>query len=153
MTAMEGGSASEKINQIRFYSQKNIRRQRKPKTGRNCAVTGLSHTYPGEGLGFMEHDEVPILEPVLTYRIFLEPDWDVRRALPLLKQLEEEEPELHIIWDETLKELHAQVMGEVQIEVIRQQLFDRYRMHVTFGEGNHRLQRNHSGTGYRYGAF
>lgn len=84
----------------------------------------------------MEHDEVPILEPVLTYRIFLEPDWDVRRALPLLKQLEEEEPELHIIWDETLKELHAQVMGEVQIEVIRQQLFDRYRMHVTFGEGN-----------------
>ena len=74
----------------------------------------------------MEHDEVPILEPVLTYRIFLEPDWDVRRALPLLKQLEEEEPELHIIWDETLKELHAQVMGEVQIEVIRQQLFDRF---------------------------
>ena len=72
----------------------------------------------------------------MTYRIFLEPDWDVRRALPLLKQLEEEEPELHIIWDETLKELHAQVMGEVQIEVIRQQLFDRYRMHVTFGEGN-----------------
>ena len=127
---------SEKINQIRFYSGEKYTTAKEAKAGEICAVTGLSHTYPGEGLGFMEHDEVPILEPVLTYRIFLEPDWDVRRALPLLKQLEEEEPELHIIWDETLKELHAQVMGEVQIEVIRQQLFDRYRMHVTFGEGN-----------------
>lgn len=127
---------SEKINQIRFYSGEKYTTAKEAKAGEICAVTGLSHTYPGEGLGFMEHDEVPILEPVLTYRIFLEPDWDVRRALPLLKQLEEEEPELHIIWDETLKELHAQVMGEVQIEVIRQQLFDRYRMYVTFGEGN-----------------
>ena len=130
------GIWQEKVNQIRIYSGEKYTTAKEAKAGEICAVTGLSHTYPGEGLGFMEHDEVPILEPVLTYRIFLEPDWDVRRALPLLKQLEEEEPELHIIWDETLKELHAQVMGEVQIEVIRQQLFDRYRMHVTFGEGN-----------------
>ncbi|MCH5267310.1 MAG: TetM/TetW/TetO/TetS family tetracycline resistance ribosomal protection protein [Lachnospiraceae bacterium] len=126
---------SEKVNQIRVYSGEKFTACQEVSAGEVCAVTGLTNTYPGAGLGF-EEDELPLLEPVLTYRIELSAQWDVGRALPILKQLEEEEPELHIIWDESAREIHAQIMGEIQIEVVKQQLLERYQMAVEFGAGS-----------------
>lgn len=132
----EEGRWSEKVNQIRIYSGEKYSACQEAEAGTVCAVTGLSYTYPGAGLGVEEEEELPLLEPLLTYQIFLPEDWDVAKALPLLRQLEEEEPELHIVWDETLGELHVQIMGEVQTEILGQQLLERYQMPVTFGEGS-----------------
>lgn len=127
---------SEKVNQIRVYSGERYEAVTEVLAGTVCAVTGLSATYPGEGLGIERESELPVLEPVLTYQILLSEDWDAGRAMPLLRQLEEEEPELHIVWDEALGEIHVQIMGEVQIDIIKKQLWDRYRMEVAFGAGS-----------------
>ncbi|MDO4165917.1 MAG: TetM/TetW/TetO/TetS family tetracycline resistance ribosomal protection protein [Eubacteriales bacterium] len=127
---------SEKVNQIRIYSGERYEAVSEAAAGTVCAVTGLGATYPGEGLGEEQESELPILEPVLTYQILLSKEWDAGRAMPLLRQLEEEEPELHIVWDEAVGEIHAQIMGEVQIDIIKQQLWDRYRMEVEFGTGS-----------------
>lgn len=127
---------SEKVSQIRIYSGEKFTACNEVSAGTICAVSGLSHTYAGAGLGFEEEEELPLLEPVLTYQIFLPEEWDVARALPYLRQLEEEEPELHIVWDETLGELHAQIMGEVQIEILRQQLAERFDISAEFGAGS-----------------
>ena len=106
------------------------------KAGTVCAVTGLTATYPGQGLGSEQASDMPVLEPVLSYRIGLPTEVNVHQALLQLRQLEEEEPLLHIVWNETLGEIYAQVMGEVQIEILKSLIKERFGMAVTFDEGN-----------------
>lgn len=87
--------------------------------GTVCAVTGPFTTTPGQGIGIEAESETPFLEPVLTYKVILPMGFDVNVMLKYLRQLEEEEPQLHIVWNEELREIHAQVMGEVQIEILK----------------------------------
>lgn len=125
----------EKAEQIRIYSGNSFEAVKEAKAGIVCAVTGLSHTYCGQGLGIEAHTFLPVLEPVLTYKIELPEDCNVHSMLIKLKELEEEEPQLHIVWDERLQEIHAQVMGEVQIEILKRMIWERYQTEVEFGSG------------------
>lgn len=126
----------EKVNQIRIYSGEKYTMVSEAKAGTVCAVTGLTATYPGQGLGSEQASDMPVLEPVLSYRIGLPTEVNVHQALLQLRQLEEEEPLLHIVWNETLGEIYAQVMGEVQIEILKSLIKERFGMAVTFDEGN-----------------
>ena len=126
----------EKVNQIRIYSGEKYTMVSEVKAGTVCAVTGLNATYPGQGLGSEQASDMPVLEPVLSYRIGLPTEVNVHQALLQLRQLEEEEPLLHIVWNETLGEIYAQVMGEVQIEILKSLIKERFGMAVTFDEGN-----------------
>ena len=125
----------EKINQIRIYSGEKYETAEEVGAGGICAVTGLLHTFPGEGLGAEKASRLPVLEPVLTYQIILPEEVSPAVMLPRLRELEEEEPQLHIVWDETLKEIQVQVMGEVQIEVLSELIRQRYGVQVAFGAG------------------
>ena len=125
----------EKVNQIRRYSGAKYEMLQEVHAGEVCAVTGLSDTYPGQGLGMESESDMPVLEPVLSYQIELPPDCDVHKMLLNLKELEEEEPELHIVWEEQLGEIHAQLMGEVQIEILKSMIWDRFKVRVEFGAG------------------
>ncbi len=131
-----GDGWQEKVNQIRLYSGEKYDAIPEAQAGMICALTGLSHTRPGEGLGVEMATGKPILEPVLTYRIELPEGWEVATFLPKLRMLEEEEPELHVVWDEKLQEIQIQVMGEVQIEILQSLLEERFGAKVTFGTGN-----------------
>lgn len=142
-TALEGSAAEnagskwqEKINQIRIYSGAKYELANEAEAGMVCAVTGLTKTYPGEGLGIEEESALPVLEPVLNYRIGLPEECDVHGMLKNLRQLEEEEPLLHIVWNETLGEIHAQLMGAVQIEVLKRLMEERFGVCVEFDAGN-----------------
>ena len=141
--ALAGGQRSgrvedweQKVDQIRIYSGSGFQPVMEAEAGMVCAVTGLEHTYAGEGLGAETEAELPLLEPVLSYRIELPPECDVHKTFLQLRQLEEEEPELHIVWDEQLGEIHAQLMGEVQIEVLKNIIRQRFGSWVEFGAGN-----------------
>ena len=126
----------EKVNQIRMYSGAKYELINEAVAGQVCAVTGLSETYPGEGLGIETESDMPVLEPVLSYRITLPEECDIHQMLRNLRQLEEEEPLLHIVWNETLGELHAQLMGAVQIEVLKRLIEERFGVKVEFDAGN-----------------
>ena len=126
----------EKVDQIRIYSGTNFTTVNEVYAGSICAVTGLNSTKVGEGLGKETDSFPPILEPVLTYQIQLPDGCDVHGMYVKLKQLEEEEPELHIVWNEQLNEIHAQVMGEVQIEILKNIIAERFDTPVEFGVGN-----------------
>ena len=126
----------EKVNQIRVYSGSRYETVNEAPAGMVCALTGLTKTYPGEGLGIEQKGKRPVLEPVLTYQIQLPDGMDAAVMLPKLRQLEEEEPELHIVWKEELQEIQAQVMGEVQIEILQSLIEERFGVKVTFGTGN-----------------
>lgn len=126
----------EKVNQIRIYSGEKYTMVSEVKAGTVCAVTGLTATYPGQGLGSEQASDMPVLEPVLSYRIGLPEEVNGHQALLQLRQLEEEEPLLHIVWNGTLGEIYAQVMGEVQIEILKSLIKERFGMAVTFDEGN-----------------
>ena len=130
------GIWQEKVHQIRIYSGEKYTMVSEVKAGTVCAVTGLTATYPGQGLGSEQASDMPVLEPVLSYRIGLPTEVNVHQALLQLRQLEEEEPLLHIVWNETLGEIYAQVMGEVQIEILKSLIKERFGMAVTFDEGN-----------------
>lgn len=127
---------TEKADQLRVYSGAKYETVTEAKAGTVCAVTGLSHTYPGQGLGGEQDSAMPVLEPVLNYQIQLPSDCDVHQMLKKLKELEEEEPQLHIVWNEKLQEIHAQLMGEVQVEVLKSLIWERFRVAVEFGTGN-----------------
>ncbi|MDY3745332.1 MAG: translation factor GTPase family protein [Lachnospiraceae bacterium] len=131
-----GSAGSEKVNQIRIYSGEKFEAVSEAGAGSICAVTGLSKTKAGEGLGAESASDGPLLEPVLTYRIELPEGYDPAQMLPKLRQLEEEAPELHIVWNEQLKEIQAQLMGEVQIEVLQSMIAERFGISVTFGTGH-----------------
>lgn len=124
-----------KVNQIRIYSGDGFEPVQTADTGEVCAVTGLEETRPGQGLGAQTSSDLPLLEPVLTYRIEAPDGCDMHRLLMNLRQLEEEEPELHILWVEETGEIHVQLMGEVQTEVLQQLVKERYGVLIEFGEG------------------
>ena len=130
------GTEEEKVNQIRVYSGTKYETVQAAEQGVVCAVTGPVSTYPGQGIGTEAQSELPLLEPVLTYRLELPEGCDTHEMLKNLRILEEEEPQLHIAWDETLGELQAQVMGEVQIEVLKSLILERFGTAVEFGTGN-----------------
>lgn len=127
---------NEKINQIRIYSGEKFEAVQKVEAGRVCAVTGLENTRPRQGIGAEEESDLPVLEPVLTYQILLPDDCDVHKMLLNLKILEEEEPELHIVWEEQTSEIHVQLMGDVQIEILQRMIKERFGVLVEFGEGS-----------------
>lgn len=131
-----GKEKDEKVNQIRIYSGEKYEMKEEAEAGMVCAVTGLTDTRPGQGLGFEEDGEAPVLEPVLTYQMILPEGCSVRTFLPKLYQLMEEEPELHVIWNEELQEIQVQLMGEVQIEILKKIILDRFDTEVEFGTGN-----------------
>ena len=126
----------EKINQIRVYSGDKYEVVNEAPAGAVCAVAGLEYTYPGQGLGAEAASEAPVLEPVLSYQIVLPQGADVHTSLRNLRLLEEEEPQLHIVWNEQLSEIHVQVMGEIQIEILKSLMKERFDMEVEFGTGN-----------------
>ena len=101
-----------------------------------CAVTGLTKTYPGEGLGTETASVPPVLEPVLNYQILLPDGCDPHTALLKFRQLEEEDPQLQLVWNEHLREIHVKLMGEVQLEILRHLILERFGLSVTFGTGN-----------------
>lgn len=126
----------EKVNQIRIYSGEKYEMKQEAGVGMICAVTGLNYTYPGEGLGIEEDSEAPSLEPVLSYKIELPEGCDVHKMLGNLRVLEEEDPMLKIVWNEELGEIHAKLMGVVQIEILKSLIKDRFGVDVEFDTGN-----------------
>ena len=126
----------EKVNQIRIYSGEKYEMVQEAKSGMVCAVTGLNYTYPGEGLGIECDSEAPALEPVLSYKIELPEGCDVHKMLGNLRILEEEDPMLKIVWNEELGEIHAKLMGAVQIEILKSLIKDRFGVDVEFDTGN-----------------
>ena len=125
----------EKADQLRIYSGAKCKTVEEAAAGTVVAVTGLSHTRPGDGLGFEESWGGPLLEPVLNYRVELTDGTDPQTALARLRQLEEEDPQLHVVWNELTREIHIQLMGEVQMEILRRRLRERFHMEVSFGAG------------------
>lgn len=126
----------EKINQIRIYSGAKYESVQVVQAGQICAVTGAMSTYPGQGIGWEQDMNMCVLEPVITRQIQLPKDCDIHRMLSNLKELEEEEPKLHIVWEEQLGEIHVQLMGEVQTEVLKSIIWERFQVAVEFGPGN-----------------
>ncbi len=126
----------EKIDQIRIYSGDKFETVDSVQVGEVCAVTGLDQTYPGMGLGVNTTKTMPILEPVLNYQIIVPQGVNPVELMKNLKQLEEEDPQLNILWNEQLQEIHAQLMGQVQMEVLGRVILERFGVRVTFGPGN-----------------
>lgn len=126
----------EKVDQIRIYSGEKFETVDKVQTGEICAVTGLDQTYPGMGLGVNHAQTMPILEPVLNYQIIVPQGVNPVELMRSLKQLEEEDPQLNILWNEQLQEIHAQLMGQVQMEVLGRVILERFGVKVSFGPGN-----------------
>ena len=131
----DGEPWAEKANQLRLYSGAKYTLVEAIGPGQVCAVTGLTKARPGEGLGAERDSDLPVLEPVLSYQVLLPEGADVHAALGKLHRLEEEEPQLHVVWNETLGEIHVQLMGEIQLEVLRSLLAERFRLAVEFGPG------------------
>ncbi len=130
-----GGAWEEKADQLRIYSGAKFKTVEEAPAGTVVAVTGLSRSLPGEGLGFEGQWTGPVLSPVLTYQVQLAEGTDPHTALLKLRQLEEEDPQLHVSWSEAARELRVQLMGEVQLEILGRLLRDRFGMEVTFGTG------------------
>ncbi|MBQ3356240.1 MAG: TetM/TetW/TetO/TetS family tetracycline resistance ribosomal protection protein [Oscillospiraceae bacterium] len=131
----DGQAVEEKVTQIRLYSGANFTQAEEAPAGTLCAVTGISGLTAGDRLGAEPQSASPLLTPVMTYRIRLPQNTDARTALPKLKQLEDEEPQLHIVWDERLREIHAQLMGQVQIEVLQSLIRERFELDVIIDSG------------------
>ena len=132
----DGEPWAEKANQLRLYSGAKYTLAEAIGPGQVCAVTGLTKARPGEGLGAERDSDLPVLEPVLSYQVLLPEGADVHAALGKLHRLEEEEPQLHVVWNETLGEIHVQLMGEIQLEVLRSLLAERFGLEVEFGPGD-----------------
>ena len=131
----DGEPWAEKANQLRLYSGAKYTLTEAIGPGQVCAVTGLTKARPGEGLGAERDSDLPVLEPVLSYQVLLPEGADMHAALGKLHRLEEEEPQLHVVWNETLGEIHVQLMGEIQLEVLRSLLAERFGLEVEFGPG------------------
>ena len=131
----EDGQWHEKADQVRVYSGAKSTTVDTVPAGTICAVTGLTQTFPGEGLGMERDAGSPVLQPVLTYT--LEPgECDIHKCLVALRELEDEDPLLHVVWQSRLEEVHLQLMGAVQLEIIQQTLHDRFGLDVSFGPGS-----------------
>lgn len=132
----KGEDWAEKVNSIRIYSGAKYKLSEEAMAGEVCAVTGLTHTYSGEGLGFEADSQPPVLEPVLTYRVEIMDNLDTHEALARLRRLEQEDPELHVLWNEQLREIHIQLMGEVQLDILKRIISERFDMEVEFSRGS-----------------
>ena len=126
----------EKISEIRLYSGQKYENADSVEAGTICAVLGLTGTYPGQGLGIEFDSEAPSMEPVLGYRVIFPAGTDARTMFPKLKQLEEEDPQLHIVWNERLGDIQIQLMGAVQIDVIRELIRERFDTEVGIDTGH-----------------
>ncbi len=133
--AQNGAQLEEKPVQLRLYSAEKFTTPEKVEAGQLCAVTGLSSTWAGQGLGVETASSRPILEPVMTYRLVLSPGCDPVTVLPRLRQLEEEDPQLHLVWQEQSKQIHLQLMGKVQLEVLKSIIAQRFSLEVQFDTG------------------
>lgn len=131
-----GKEWSEKVNQIRVYSGEKFRTENEASAGTVCALTGLSSAYPGQGLGMEKDAGAAHLEPILTYKLVLPEGADIHTALTKLRRLEEEEPSLHIMYDERSEEISVGIMGDVQLEVLSRIIAERFSMNVSFSEGS-----------------
>lgn len=130
----DDGIWHEKADQVRVYSGAKFTTVDAVPAGTVCAVTGLTQTFPGQGLGKEQDGDNPVLQPVLTYT--LEPgECDIHKCLVALRELEDEDPLLHVVWQARLEEVHLQLMGAVQLEIIQQMMHDRFGLDVTFGPG------------------
>jgi len=134
-TTTRGEVMEEKAVQLRLYSGEKFTAPEEVFPGQICAVTGLSATWAGQGLGAEENSQSPITEPVMTYRIDLPKGCDPTKALQQLRLLEEEDPQLHILWDDRLKQIHAQIMGRVQLEVLKSVVQERFSLDITLDTG------------------
>ena len=132
----------KKSTRFVYIPAKNTKSVSGQKPEKICAVTGLAETYPGQGLGEEAETLPPLLEPVLTCQVCLPEGCDPALMLPKLKLLEEEQPELHIVWDEQLQEIQAQIMGEIQTEILQSVIAERFGIDVTFGKIPYCIQRN-----------
>ena len=135
-TMLSDAGWNEKVDQIRIYSGNQYQMVSEACAGTICAVTGLSSTFAGEGLGIETEAELPFLEPVLNYKLIVPEKYNIHELYVKLRVLEEEDPQLHIVWNEQLNEIHLQVMGTVQIEVLRSLILERFQAAVDFGAGN-----------------
>ena len=134
-TLLEGPGWQDKADQLRVYSGRKFQLAEEAPAGSIVAVTGLSAAAAGQGLGFEGEGTPPALTPVLTYRVELPQGQDPVTALQKLRQLEEEDPQLHLVWNERLQEIHAQLMGEVQLEILQRLIRERFDLEVSFGQG------------------
>lgn len=129
-------AVTEKVSAIRLYSGAKFDAAEEVPAGGVCAVQGLSETVPGQGIGAEYASAPPVLEPVMTYRVALPQECDARTLLPRLRQLEEEDPLLHLAWNERLREIQIQLMGAVQIEVLESLIQERFHVDVKMDSGH-----------------
>lgn len=122
----------EKADQLRLYSGAKYRLVSEAEPGTVVAVTGPTHTRPGQGLGAAADGGAPLLEPVLNYKVLLPEGADPHAALRALRTLEEEDPQLHVVWQAALGEIHVQLMGEVQLEILQSLLKTRFGLSGSF---------------------
>ena len=134
--AVNGEACEEKADQLRLYSGERFTPADTLTAGMVAAVTGLTRTRPGQALGAAAEAEQPLLEPVLTYRLLLPEGVDPHAALPRLRELEDEDPMLQLVWDEHLREIHVRLMGPIQLEILQRLIADRFGWDVAFGTGN-----------------
>lgn len=132
----DGRRVTEKVSQIRLYSGEKFEQVDSVEAGEICAVSGLSATYVGQGLGMESDGCKPVLEPVLAYRIKLPPECDLAVYFPKLKELEEEEPSLHLFWNEELRQIEARLMGDIQIDLLKRMIRERFSVNCEFDTGN-----------------
>lgn len=131
----DGTRITEKVSQIRLYSGDKFEQTDTVSAGEICAVIGLSSTYVGQGLGLEQDTGKPLLEPVLSYAVHLPMECDARVFFPKLKELEEEEPSLHLLWNDELSQIEVRLMGEVQTELIKRLISDRFGIDCALGAG------------------
>ena len=133
---VNGRQYEEKADQLRLYSGEKFQSAAELSAGMVAAVTGLSHTRPGQALGDAVDTQPPLLEPVLTYRLILPDGVEPHAALPKLRELEDEDPMLQLVWNERSHELHVRLMGPIQLEILQRLILDRFGYAVTFGTGS-----------------
>lgn len=134
-TDQDGQPMTCKVSSIRFYSGEKFRTADKAAAGEVCAVTGLTGTYTGQGIGSIRNSDRAVLEPVMTYRVLLPQEKNAYDALKDIRILEDEDPQLHVVWNEQLREIHLQLMGAIQLEVLARIISERFGYDVQFSDG------------------
>ena len=131
-----GESHTEKVNSIRLYTGDKFKTEQELTAGSVCGVTGLNHTYPGQGLGIEQNSAESVLQAIFSYKVIFDEKYDVRTVFAKLRQLEEEEPQLRIVWNEQAKEIHISLMGEIQLEIIKTLCQQRFGIDISFDAGS-----------------